>query len=306
MKRIVIRADSSSQIGTGHIMRDLVLAKSFAESEVIFATRELDGNINHKITNHGYKLEILKSNKLEEFEKLIKKLEPQMVVIDSYDIDYEFEKALKTSFEGIKLMVLDDTYERHFCDIVLNHNISADAKKYKNLVPSGCELRCGARYTLLRDEFIKAKALKRKNHKRQYKKKVLIIMGGADSKELNIPILKALNSLKSISIDVLTIRANKNLQKLQNYSKHKPWINLHIDAKNVAYLMKSSDLAVLTPSVVVNEALFLDIPFVAIKIAKNQDDIYSYLKKSGFSVAERFCKKEFLGLVKKELCDTRD
>ena len=46
---IIIRTDSSSVIGTGHIMRDLVLAGQFSEAKIIFAVQDLPGNINHKI-----------------------------------------------------------------------------------------------------------------------------------------------------------------------------------------------------------------------------------------------------------------
>jgi len=38
-KTILFRADSSSTIGTGHIMRDLVLAKQFQDAHIIFATQ---------------------------------------------------------------------------------------------------------------------------------------------------------------------------------------------------------------------------------------------------------------------------
>ena len=55
---ILFRADSSSTIGTGHIMRDLVWAKQFDDACIIFAKQELSGNINHKIIEAGYKLEI--------------------------------------------------------------------------------------------------------------------------------------------------------------------------------------------------------------------------------------------------------
>ena len=61
-KNILFRADSSSSIGTGHIMRDLVLAQKYAKKgcDIIFATQNLRGNINHKIIEAGYKIEILK------------------------------------------------------------------------------------------------------------------------------------------------------------------------------------------------------------------------------------------------------
>ena len=38
---ILVRADSSSYIGTGHIMRDLVLAKQYLNENIIFATQDL-------------------------------------------------------------------------------------------------------------------------------------------------------------------------------------------------------------------------------------------------------------------------
>ena len=53
-QNILFRADSSSTIGTGHIMRDLVLAKQYKNSNIIFATQDLDGNINYKIKEAGY------------------------------------------------------------------------------------------------------------------------------------------------------------------------------------------------------------------------------------------------------------
>lgn len=158
---IVIRADSSSYIGTGHIMRDLVLVKEFKKYNVIFATQNLDGNINYKIIEAGYKIELLKSNDFEELNELIKKLNIDMIIIDNYEIDYSFEKKLKEQNLSLKTFVLDDTYEKHFCDILLNHNIYADEKKYKNKVQKNCELRCGSRYTLLRDEFLEAKKNKK-------------------------------------------------------------------------------------------------------------------------------------------------
>ena len=158
---ILVRADSSSYIGTGHIMRDLVLAKQYKNENIIFATQNLVGNINHKIEEENYKIELLKSNGFEELNKLVKKFEIDMIVIDSYDIDYNFEKKLKEDNSSLKIFVLDDTYEKHFCDILLNHNIYADEKKYKNKVQKNCELRCGSRYTLLRDEFLEAKKTKK-------------------------------------------------------------------------------------------------------------------------------------------------
>ncbi|MEA3491331.1 MAG: UDP-2,4-diacetamido-2,4,6-trideoxy-beta-L-altropyranose hydrolase, partial [Campylobacterota bacterium] len=71
--KILFRADSSSTIGIGHIMRDLVLAKQYPDAQIIFASRNLKGNINHKIVADGYSVEILESNDISELAATIQK-----------------------------------------------------------------------------------------------------------------------------------------------------------------------------------------------------------------------------------------
>ncbi len=56
-KNILIRADSSSTIGTGHIMRDLVLAEQFTDANIIFATQDLPGNANQPLGVTTYTIE---------------------------------------------------------------------------------------------------------------------------------------------------------------------------------------------------------------------------------------------------------
>lgn len=213
LKSILFRADSSSTIGTGHIMRDLVLASHYKNANIIFATQELKGNINHKILEAGHTLRIVKSNSKKELLELLKSLHVDMLVIDSYDIDYKFEKYIKKNLD-VEILCFDDTYEKHHCDILLNHNMCADELRYKGLVPSTCELRCGGKYTLLRDEFQKAKE----------QKTIFVAMGGADTANLNIPILKTLKKFKNIKVEMVTTKANSNLKSLKNYVKNRNWI----------------------------------------------------------------------------------
>jgi len=293
---ILFRADSSSSIGTGHIMRDLVLAQQYPNDNIIFATRELDGNINHKIDEASYKKVILKTHDIKELDKIIKKLKIDMLVIDHYDIDYKYEKQLKKKSPKLKIFSFDDTYEQHYCDILLNHNISADRKKYKSLVPKHCELRCGSKYTLLREEFRKEKKKKRKKPKRKIKT-IFVAMGGADHGNINIEILKVLKKFKNIKVNLVTTRANRNLDKLKKYCKNRGGIDLYINSNQIAKLMRKSDLAIVTPSVTMNEVYFMKLPFIAIMTADNQRDMYDFLKNKNYLTMKSFNKKKLRSIL---------
>ena len=63
-------------------MRDFVLAEQFKDSNIIFATQDLPGNINNKILEKNYTIEILNSNSLEELVTVIKAHSIDMIIID--------------------------------------------------------------------------------------------------------------------------------------------------------------------------------------------------------------------------------
>ena len=305
---ILVRADSSSLVGTGHVMRDLVLAKQYKNDNIIFATQDLPGNINYKIKEASFSISILKSPNIRELSQLIKKLSIDLLVIDNYNIDYNYEKQLKKENKKLKILSFDDTYEKHYCDILLNHNISANKKKYKKLVPKNCEVKCGSQYTLLREEFIKEKKklLKNKNKNKNKNKSVFVAMGGTDHSNINIKILKVLeslkkenhNNIKNLKINLVTTTANANLEELINYIKNKKWINLCINSNKVAKLMRKSDFAVVTPSVTLNEIYYMNVPFIAIQTAANQKDIYKYLKKEKYNTLKEYTSNKFYNKFK--------
>ncbi|PHS56710.1 MAG: UDP-2,4-diacetamido-2,4,6-trideoxy-beta-L-altropyranose hydrolase [Sulfurimonas sp.] len=296
---IIFRADSSFKIGIGHIKRDLVLASFFSKSKITFACLNLDGNINHEIVEAAYSVDILKSNTKEELCRLIKHLEADLLIIDHYDIDYDFETYIK---ENTKTTILcfDDTYQKHNCDILLNHNIYANEKKYKNLVPKETILLCGNKHTLLREEFYNELNKTKQKLDNKYKT-IFLAMGGSDHSNINIKILKTLKNFKNIKVNLVTNSSNKNLQTLKQYSNNKKWINLHINSNKIAQIMRQSDFAIVSPSLSANEVYFMGLDFIAIQTAKNQSYMYRYLKKKKFLVMKSFKQKDLNNYIHKML-----
>jgi UDP-2,4-diacetamido-2,4,6-trideoxy-beta-L-altropyranose hydrolase len=99
-------------------------------------------------------------------------------------------------------------------------------------------------------------------------------------------ILKTLDH--SLQICVVTTTANTHLSELLAYTLEHDSIKVHVNSNYVAKLLNQSRLAIITPSVVVHEVLFMEIPFVAIKTAANQDDIFQYLKQHQYDVIEEW------------------
>jgi len=277
---ILFRVDSSSKIGHGHVMRCLVLAKQYREDNVIFATQDLKGNANQKIIDESYKLIALNDGSVNELVQRINELNIDMVVFDHYGINSDFEKAVKGD-SGVKILSFDDVYEKHYCDILLNHNIYADAGKYKDLVPDFCEIRCGKKYTLVRDEFKKIEI--KKNPSNKGKLVVFVCLGGADANNISLPVLEILSDFDNIIVNLATTSSNKNIEKLLGFSKQYEDINICIDC-NVAELMSNSNFSIITPSVIVHEAIIFKLPFIAILTADNQELMYQYLCENNYPV----------------------
>ena len=269
--KVLIRSDSSSQIGHGHIKRDLILAKQY--EDVSFACLPLEGSLIDEIPYPVYELA---SASVYEIINLIKEHKFNLLVIDNYDINADDERFIKIK-TGIKILSFDDELKEHYCDILLNVNAYAKASDYLGLVPKYCELRCGFSYALIRDEFYEESKI---NREKIYD--FLICMGGVDNKSLSLSI--ALSLPKDKKIIIITTSANKHLKALKNLHNENKNIDIIVDTKEMAKLMNESKKLIISASSLVNEALMLKANFKVISYAKNQEKLAIWLAQKGYEV----------------------
>lgn len=275
---ILFRVDSSSEIGLGHLMRCLVLAEQCNKDDIVFATQDLKGNANQKIIDKNYRLITLNDGSVDELIQRIDELDIDIVVFDHYGIKSDFEKTVKDK-TNVQILSFDDTYEKHHCDVLLNHNIYADARKYEGLVPEFCDVKCGKKYTLIRDEFKKVKIKKSPINK--VRLAIFVCLGGADPDNVSLAVLKILAEFGNVAITLATTSANRNIKKLQNFSKQYQNISICVDC-NIPEMMSNSDLAIITPSVIIHEVMFIGLPFISIKTADNQKFMHKYLCEKNY------------------------
>jgi UDP-2,4-diacetamido-2,4,6-trideoxy-beta-L-altropyranose hydrolase len=291
---ILIRVDSSIEIGTGHVMRCLTLAHQLKNdiTSIYFICRELKGNINSLIVDNGFQVIVLKkedyiSSSLEGYEKWLSvpwqkdaqdtidtiktlNITPDLLIVDHYAIDRNWELKVKPYVS--KLLVVDDLANRqHECDFLLDQNFYLNAnERYKDLTPSQTKFILGPSYALLRKEFYLEKE---KLIKRDFKRinSILIFMGGSDSDNITQFILESLSDInKSIQLNVVVGKNNPHKEKVKQFiDKHD---NAHYfeQVNNMASLMANSELAIGAGGTTTWERCMLGLPSLTITIAENQ------------------------------------
>lgn len=118
----------------------------------------------------------------KKIKNILEKLNKPILIIDSYETTYNYEKYIYNYTD--KLIVIDDIIKKHYCDIYINQNY-LDFKKLnffkRKLV--------GTKFSIIKKNKY---ALKKANIKS--KNRVLVFMGGSDTKNHTLKIFKLANS----------------------------------------------------------------------------------------------------------------
>ncbi|HIP03253.1 MAG TPA: UDP-2,4-diacetamido-2,4,6-trideoxy-beta-L-altropyranose hydrolase, partial [Campylobacterales bacterium] len=182
------------------------------------------------------------------------------------------------------ILSFDDTYERHCCDFLLNQNIHAKQESYNGLVNQGCYLMCGLEYALIRKEFKDAR--NRCESSEKGIKNILLTLGGADPDNTTLEILKHIEKMQICNIKITVVLGGSNpyINEIKSFvASSKMSIEIVIDAKNMAELMCSADIAISAAGSTTIELLYMRKPFFALAIADNQNIVYEALINKGLA-----------------------
>lgn len=291
--KIVFRVDSSTQIGSGHLMRCLTLAerkRKQYQADVIFIMRDLEGNLIDLVEKKCFKSIILpKSNvdynldgyeewltvpqsvDAEEVKKSLQDIgQVDLLIVDSYAIDINWETIVRPFVKQI--MVIDDLADRkHDCDVLLDQNFYLNKEsRYNSLVPNHCKLCLGPEYALLREEFYEVKKNLRKRDGNI--KNILVFFGGSDITNETMKALKAIIMLdrKDITVNVIVGQSNQNKDMIASFCDNYDYMNYYCQVDNIAEFMNKADLSIGAGGTTIWERCFMELPSIVVSIADNQ------------------------------------
>ncbi|QMV41661.1 UDP-2,4-diacetamido-2,4,6-trideoxy-beta-L-altropyranose hydrolase [Cohnella cholangitidis] len=283
-RKAFIRADASLAIGTGHVMRCLVIADGLKREgfEVSFICRETEGNMDGYIESRGFAVFRLpmenspdQSDTLRDAEFTIQIIAnfpetPDWLIVDHYGIDKKWESVVKP-FVG-RMLIIDDLANRpHIGDMLLDQNISDPAKnRYGELVPEKCIQLLGPRYLLLKPSFYEARrTLRTRNGKMN---RLLVFFGGSDPTNETAKALDALQSmdLAFIKVDIVIGQINNNRAVLEQRCGMIPNIELHVQVENMDEFIVRADFALGSGGVAMWERCYLGLPSAVTIVADNQ------------------------------------
>lgn len=290
MSLIVFRADASTAIGSGHVVRCATLASELVArgANVRFLCRELPGHYCDWLEQRGFGVMRLRGTAIDiddDIEQCRAALANMGVVdwlaVDHYGLDVRWETALRP-LAG-HLFVIDDKAERpHDCDLLLDQNFTAGpVERYAGLLPPGAECLLGPRYALLRPEFAAARATRPARDGSV--RRVLVCFGGSDPQGHTVATLHALRSYASRleRIDVAAGPANPHRTAIAAACDGLPNAVLHCPANNMAELLAGTDLAIGAGGTMSWERACLGVPTLAFGIAGNQRAILEALLEAG-------------------------
>lgn len=277
MKPLLIRADASAQMGTGHLMRCLALAQAWrvAGGGVVLATAPGAEALLRQLQSEAVEIApiAVEPGSLADGRataEQARRVGARWVVADGYHFDAEYQDALKQA--GLSLLFVDDNgHAAHYsADLVLNPNLHACEEMYRHR-EAYTRLLLGPRYALLRREFLPWRGRRREFP--EAATRLLVTLGGADPDNITLKVIQAvaLLGLPGLETQVVVGSLHSSREGLEREVKRCDGkIHLQADQAKMEELMAWAECAVAGAGVTSWELCFMGVPSLLIVVAENQ------------------------------------
>ena len=273
--KALFRADASLTDSSGHVMRSLVLATELRKRG--WSVEFISFCDNEELRNHMAKsvdrVEFLGHQRQKTDSAIIKSYrdnkDVDLIILDSYELNEAYHREIRD--DSTVLMLIDDQLKlsRYQCNILLNNNIFASDLNYG--LSDDIRSLMGARYFLLNEAFRAAPPRTRLVHEEA--RKILVTLGGADSRDLVSRVVSALIGHCRPDMEVRVVvgamyRFRDSLRnQIRNLSCRVDLIDFNND---MAELMSWADVAVTAGGITCLEMAYMGLPMAVTAAAENQ------------------------------------
>jgi UDP-2,4-diacetamido-2,4,6-trideoxy-beta-L-altropyranose hydrolase len=285
---LLIRADASVTMGTGHVMRCLALAQAWQDAggKGVFAMVDPSPPVRERLLSEGMEVVPLgaqpgSNEDARGVAELARQRAARWVVADGYHFDADYQRALKAT--GLQILFVDDNaHAGHYtADLVLNQNAHAEESLYPNREPY-TRLLLGTDYILLRREFERWRDWKREIP--DFGRKILVTMGGSDPDNITLRVVEALthSRVRGLEITVVVGGSNPYGESLERrVLEGAPSVRWHRNPDNMPELMAWADMALIAAGGTLWELLFMACPVLSYARNPAQGGIISELAGQG-------------------------
>jgi UDP-2,4-diacetamido-2,4,6-trideoxy-beta-L-altropyranose hydrolase len=285
---ILIRADCSPEIGTGHVMRCLALAQAWQDTggKAIFLMAQSTPSILARLAAENCEVvtvsAVAGSDEDAAFtNEYASGMNAEWLVVDGYTFGGEYQEQLRSRER--KLLCVDDAgkCDRYIADIVLNQNLTARQGLYPNCHPDA-QLLLGPSFCLLRREFTLWRKWQREIL--AIGRKVLVILGGSTPTELGVRVIESLAGARVEGLRAIFVvgGSSPDTAALENCAaRFRERISIRHDVSNMPELMAQADIAISAAGSTCWELCLLGLPSILLDVADNQTPVATKLERRG-------------------------
>ena len=266
---LYIRTDMNDIMATGHMMRCLSIAdaaKRIGEDSTFLLS---DYQAVELIEERGYHFIVLNTKwdclekELDILQELIQKYRIKKILVDSYQVTYQYLESLS---RYVKIIYIDDlnlfVYPVDTLICYMNY-----WKKFNyETIYRQTKLLLGTKYTPVRECY---KNCGKKNIRPKIEK-LLLMSGGTDHFNLLEKILEKIQKEKYIRIDVICGRYYNHYELLRQRYKQCHNVFFYKAVKNIEHYMFQADMAISAGGTTLYELCACGTPTISYSFADNQ------------------------------------
>lgn len=285
--RILFRADATPELGGGHVMRCLALARVLHERDisVAFACRPGSTSIAPALARSG--IPVTEARSAADFDfPAAWNGKADAIFVDLYTSTAGDETRMRAHADIIA--VIEDLPDRpHDCDILVDPLPGGSPMAYSGRVPGRCHVMAGGGFALVRPEFAarRSATLERRRADTPVRR-ILVSMGLTDLGGISDRVTRlVLDAMPDANVEVVLGPGAASREPLESLADREPRLQVLIDIDDMAARMSRADLAIGAGGGTSLERCALGLPSIAVILADNQREATALLHRDGALLA---------------------